>query len=167
MLNFSSFFAKNCLIAPSTAITLRLNFGLFLQRYIFGIIQFPRFLRFLMNRKVEPIFVSMIDNRAPKETDRIEAFRFLRSYGLHLAKGDPPVANILPNMFDLYDYETVYFSREQYKRRGFQAVASANIMGLSTLKILDRFVLEHPIFGKCMLLNNISVSQVFKSCVNF
>ena len=128
-------------------VVIGVNSSNFFQGYIFGIVTLPKMLRFLSRRKVDPVFISIIDNRGVPETDRQAAFAFLKSFGLRLAKSDPPVSNILPNMFDLHDYETVYLSRQQYKKRGFQAVVSANIMGLSSLHILDKFVIDHPVFG--------------------
>lgn len=105
-------------------------------------------LRFLQRRRVDPIFVSIVDNRGIPETNRFAAFDFLKSYGLKLAKSDGFVANLLPNMFELHDYESVYFTKREYRRKGYQAVASANMMGLSSLHALDKFVLDHPVFGK-------------------
>ena len=72
---------------------------------------------------------------------------FLKQYGIKLAKDDI-FANVLPNMLELSDYESQYMSKEEIKKRGFQAVASANLMGLSSQHILDEFVFHHPVFGK-------------------
>ena len=72
---------------------------------------------------------------------------FLKEFDIRLAKDDI-FANILPNMLELTDYEEAYMSKEEIKRRGFQGVASANLMGLSSQHILDDFVFNHPVFGK-------------------
>lgn len=110
----------------------------------------PRFLRFLQRRKVDPIFVAVIDNRGPPATSRSAAYQFLESYGLTLAKSDGPVASFIPDMFSLHDYERVYLTEEERKKRGFQGVASANLMGLSSLRVLDKFIFDHPVFGKIL-----------------
>ncbi len=72
---------------------------------------------------------------------------FLKEFGITLAKDDI-FANILPNMLDISDYESQYMTSEELKARGFQGVASANLMGLSSQHLLDDFIFNHPIFGK-------------------
>ena len=108
----------------------------------------PPMLRFLQRRRVDPIFVACTDNRGIPDTDKSAAYRFLESYGLRLAKSDGPVSAFIPNMFSLHDYEGVYFSKEEQKERGFQGVVSANLMGLSSLQVLDKFAFDHPVFGQ-------------------
>ena len=108
----------------------------------------PPFLRFLQRRRVDPIFVACTDNRGGPHTSKSDAYAFLESYGLRLAKSDGPVSAFIPNMFSLHDYERVYFSKEEQRERGYQAVVSANIMGLSSLRLLDNFMFNHPVFGK-------------------
>ena len=100
-------------------------------------------------KKVEPVFAHLVDNslNAGKYTDRHEAMEFLKEFGVKLAKDDI-FANILPNMLELTDYEEQYMSREEIKKRGFQGVASANLMGLSSQHILDDFIFNHPVFGE-------------------
>ena len=97
---------------------------------------------------MEPIFVQLVDNSpyAGASTNRHEAMEFLKEFDIRLAKDDI-FANILPNMLELTDYEQAYMSKEEIKRRGFQGVASANLMGLSSQHILDDFVFNHPVFG--------------------
>jgi hypothetical protein len=108
----------------------------------------PKVLKTLAMKKLEPIFVHVVDNspQAGRYTDRHEAMDFLKEFGVKLAKDDI-FANILPNMLDLTDYEEQYMSEDEYKARGFQAVASANLMGLSSHAVLDEFVFKHPVFG--------------------
>lgn len=99
-------------------------------------------------KTVEPIFAHVVDNspNAGQYTDRHEAMEFLKEFGIKLAKDDI-FANILPNMLELTDYEEQYMTAEEYKKRGFQGVASANLMGLSSHQVLDDFVFNHPVFG--------------------
>ena len=95
-----------------------------------GIKVVPKILRKLAMKNVEPIFVHVVDNSpsAGRYTDRHEAMEFMKRFGIKLAKDDI-FANILPNMLELTDYEEQYMSKEEYRKRGFQGVASANLMG--------------------------------------
>lgn len=113
-----------------------------------GIKVLPKILKSLAMKNVEPIFVHVVDNdpNVGRHTDRHKAMEFLKEFGIQLAKDDI-FANILPNMLDLTDYEEQYMSAEEIKKRGFQGVASANLMGLSSQRLLDEFVFNHPVFG--------------------
>lgn len=98
---------------------------------------------------VEPVFAHLVDNNPKpgnRHTNRHDAMEFLKSYGIKLAKDDI-FANILPTMFDLTDYESQYMTQEQYRKRGYQGVASANLMGLTSQHLLDDFLFNHPVFG--------------------
>ena len=126
-----------------------LNFHFFwLQRTALGTKILPKLLKTFAFKTVEPIFVQLVDNspQAGRYTDRHEAMEFLKEFDIRLAKDDI-FANILPNMLELTDYEEAYMSPEEIKRRGFQGVASANLMGLSSQHVLDDFVFNHPVFG--------------------
>ena len=81
---------------------------------------------------------------------------FLKEFGITLAKDDL-FANILPNMLELEDYETAYMSDNEFKHRGFQSVASANLMGLSSQAILDEFVFTHPVFGELAISYSLTI----------
>ena len=120
-----------------------------LQGTALGIKILPKILKTAARKKVEPIFVQLVDNSpyAGRYTDRHDAMEFLKEFGITLAKDDI-FANVLPNMLELSDYESQYMTKEEYKRRGFQGVASANLMALSSQAILDDFVFTHPVFGK-------------------
>ena len=105
-----------------------------------------------LRKSVEPIMVQLVDNNplAGRYTDRHDAMEFLKEFGITLAK-DGSLANFLPNMLELVDYESQYMSVEELKKRGFQAVASANLMGLSSQHILDDFIFDNPVFGEYIL----------------
>jgi hypothetical protein len=113
-----------------------------------GVKMLPKLLKTFAIKSVEPIFVHMVDNSpdAGRHTNRHDAMEFLKDFGIRLAKDDI-FANVLPNMLDLTDYESQYMSPEEYRERGFQGVASANMMGLSSQHVLDDFVFNHPVFG--------------------
>ena len=112
----------------------------------------PKILKTISLSSLEPIFIHMVDNapNAGRYTDRHQAMEFLKDFGITLAKDDP-FANILPNMLDLNDYESQYLSEEEYRARGFQGVASANLMGLTNQHLLDDFIFNHPVFGTTFL----------------
>ena len=67
-------------------------------------------------------------------------------------------------MLDLDDYETEYMSKQEKKERGYQAVYSANLMGLSNLKPLQYIIFEHNVFCKSSILFKlVSFSNFFLS----
>ena len=110
----------------------------------------PKLLKKLQFKTVEPIFVQLVDNshNAGQYTDRHKAIKFLKEFDIRIATAtDDMFAKVLPNMLELTDYEQTYMSAEELKRRGFQGVASANLMGLSSFHCLDNFVFNHPVFG--------------------
>ncbi len=72
---------------------------------------------------------------------------FLKEFGIKLAK-DGVLAHALPNMLNLLDYESQYMTTEEIRARGFQGVASANLLNLSSQHLLDDFIFNHPVFGK-------------------
>lgn len=122
----------------------------------------PKLLKIAAFKTVEPIFVQLVDNspHAGRYTDRHDAMEFLKEFDIRLAKDDL-FANVLPNMLELTDYEQAYMSAEEIKRRGFQGVASANLMGLTSQAILDDFVFHHPVFG---IRNRDSKSALRSGC---
>ena len=66
---------------------------------------------------------------------------------MRLGKEEMAAEKILPMMFDLGSYESIYLSNLEFRKWGWQAVVSANIMGLRSLKFLHNFILNHPVFG--------------------
>ena len=122
------------------------------QNTAFGTKILPKILQTTAGKKVEPIYVQLVDNSpyAGRYTDRHKAMKFLEEFGIKLAK-DGIFANVLPNMLSLDDYESQYMSKKEFQKRGYQGVASANLMGLSSKAILDEFVFTHPVFGESCL----------------
>ena len=105
----------------------------------------PKIFKYLQLKSIEPIPVHLFDNRptAGRHTDKSEAVAFVKEYGLKVAE------NFVPNPGALFsDYESMYMSKNEMKKRGFQGVISATLMGLSSLHIFDNFLFDHPIFGK-------------------
>ena len=131
---------------------------IFFQGSAFGIKILPKILKSTARKKFEPIYVQLVDNDpyAGRHTDRHKAMEFLKEFGITLAKDDL-FANILPNMLELEDYETAYMSDNEFKHRGFQSVASANLMGLSSQAILDEFVFTHPVFGELAISYSLTI----------
>ena len=64
-------------------------------------------------------------------------------------------------MLDLDDYETEYMSKQEKKERGYQAVYSANLMGLSNLKPLQYIIFEHNVFCKSSILFKLVIPGLF------
>jgi hypothetical protein len=118
-----------------------------------GIKIVPKLVKNRSFSKVEPIYIQLVDNspNAGRYTDRHDAMEFLKTFGIRLAKDDIWAYTILPNMLELHDYESEYMTKEELKRRGWQGVATANLMGLSSLNVLDDFVFDHPVFGKLFI----------------
>ena len=83
-----------------------------------------------------------------------------KEYGIKLAM-DGLFAEIIPNHGQIGDYENLYMSSSahqlvsssvseytlEFKARGFQPIATANMLGLSTLDIFENFIFHHPVFG--------------------
>ena len=114
---------------------------------LLGSVVFPPMLKFLNARKTQPIFISMVENDNPfRPPDNEKGRAFLRSFGIKLDK--TPVTSIIPNKFELGDYEHVYLSEKEFKKQGYQATASANFMGIKSLRIMEKFLFHHPVFGK-------------------
>ena len=118
----------------------------------------PPMLKLLHGQKYDPVVVNLVDNhKFWGEADKDAAYRFLKEYHLHV--DESPVRNIIPNMFEQGDYEGLYLSPEEQRVRGNQGVASANFMGVETLRVLDKFIFDHPVFGELD-------RNVLKNCCN-
>jgi len=113
-----------------------------------GVKVLPKILKSMAMKRIEPIFTHLVDNspNAGRYTNRRKARKFLKEYGIKLAK-DRIFANVLPNMLQLTDYEEQYMTPAEIKKRGFQGIVSANLMGLSSQHILDDFIFNHTVFG--------------------
>lgn len=111
-----------------------------------GIKLLPKLLKGMAMKTVEPIFVHLVTNdpNAGRYTDRHQAMEFLQEFGIKLAK-DGIFANILPNMLDLTDYEEQYMSKKEFEERGFQGVASANMMGNQKKVLLCTSMIFFPL----------------------
>ena len=109
----------------------------------------PKILKQIAFKGVEPVVIQMVD-MSPKVgriTERRKAYTFLKSYGIKIAL-DGIFAEIIPNNAqDLGDYEHLYLTEKEFKHRGFQAISSANMLGISSLQTFEKFLLHHPIFG--------------------
>lgn len=97
---------------------------------------------------IEPVFVQLVDNsqNAGRYTDRHNATEFLKEFGMSLAV-EGIFGNIFPNDASLEDYESLYMSKAELNRQGWQKVATANLGGLSSIHVFDDFVFDHPVFG--------------------
>ena len=124
----------------------------------FGIKVLPKILKSMAMKRIEPLFIHLVDNNpnAGTYTNRRKARNFLEEYGIKMANWlllDETTAmyrifaNILPNMLQLTDYEEQYMTPAEIKKRGFQGIVSANLMGLSSQHILDDFIFNHTVFG--------------------
>ena len=107
----------------------------------------------------------MVDMRpnAGRFTDRRKAYEFLKSYEIKIALDGFLADFIPPNAQELGDYEQLYLSHEEFKQRGFQAISSANMLGISSLQTFKNFLLYHPIFG----LHNRASKKSLKSGCEF
>ena len=107
-------------------------------------------------KKVEPILIQIVDmsSEAGRFTNRRQAYNFLKEYGINLAL-DGLFSEIIPNDAQIGDYERLYMSDSrdlsktglEFKARGFQPITTANMLGLSTLDIFQKFLFHHPVFG--------------------
>ena len=98
-------------------------------------------------KSVDPIVVGLIDNSpdAGRYTNKHDAIAFLKEYGVKLTL----FASTFSSVAEMTsDYEVIYMTKREMKKRGFQGVVSANLMGLSSLHILDDFIFNHPVFGE-------------------
>ena len=114
-----------------------------------GIKYLLHFLKITAGAKINPILVQMVDNdpEAGRYTSRLEAMEFLEEFGIKLAMTGI-FANLIPNdVLDVHDYESLYMSDEEIGNEGFQGIATANLMGLSSQSIMDDFIFTHPLFG--------------------
>ena len=98
--------------------------------------------------------------QAGRFTNRRKAYDFLKEYDIKLAM-DGLFAEIIPNHGQIGDYENLYMSSSahqlvsssvseytlEFKSRGFQPIATANMLGLSSLDIFQNFFFYHPVFG--------------------
>ena len=107
----------------------------------------PKILRVLDFETEEPVPIFMVDNKRPLITDREEAVQFLQNYGVKVTGADKILSYLLPTEADPYDYEGLYLPEEEYRSKGPQGIASANLMGLTSLHLLDNFFWKHPVFG--------------------
>ena len=109
----------------------------------------PKILKQMAFKAVEPVVIVMVD-MSPKVgriTERRKAYNFLKSYGIKIAL-DGIFAEIIPNdLQEIGDYEHMYLKENEFKYRGFQAISSANMQGISSLQTFEKFILHHPIFG--------------------
>ena len=109
----------------------------------------PKILKQMAFKAVEPVVIVMVD-MSPKVgriTERRKAYKFLKSYGIKIAL-DGIFAEIIPNdLQEIGDYEHMYLKENEFKYRGFQAISSANMQGISSLQTFEKFILHHPIFG--------------------
>ena len=96
--------------------------------------------------------MTLLNSRNP---DKQKALNFLKEYGLNLALNSL-FANFIPSAASLGDYETVYMSSKEYDKRGFQGIATANLMGISNLSIIKETLFKHPTFGLYFKGGNIS-----------
>ena len=121
-------------------------FGVFAQAILIKVL--PRILKYLSKKSVEPIYILLVDNHpnASRNPDKQKALDFLKEYGINLALNSL-FANFIPSAASLGDYETVYMSSKEYDNRGFQGIATANLMGISNLSIIKETLFKHPTFG--------------------
>ena len=125
----------------------------------------PWILKIIAFKGVEPVLVQMVDltPKIGRFTERRKAYEFLKSYQIKIALDGFLADFIPPNAQELGDYEQLYLSHEEFKQRGFQAISSANMLGISSLQTFKNFLLYHPIFG----LHNRASKKSLKSGCEF
>ena len=119
-----------------------------------GIKYLLHFLKITAGAKVSPILIQMVDNdpEAGRYTGRYEALAFLEEFGIKVAMTGI-FANFIPNdVLDVHDYESLCMSDEEIATGGFQGIATANLMGLSSQSIMNDFIFAHPLFGMHTIL---------------
>ena len=121
-------------------------FGVLPQAVFIKVI--PRILKYVAQKSVEPVYLLLVDNDpyASRNPNKQKALDFLKEFGLNLALNSF-FTNLLPSAAGLGDYESVYMSPQEYNSRGFQGIASANLMGISNLSIIRDILFNHPTFG--------------------
>ena len=110
----------------------------------------PKILKQIAFKKVQPVVIQIVDMspKAGRITERRKAYDFLKSYGIKIALDGLFAELIIPkNVANAGDYEHTYMTKNEFKHRGFQAISSANILGISSLQTFEKFLLHHPIFG--------------------
>ncbi len=115
----------------------------------------PNLLKWLGGKKVEPIFLNVVDMSpdAGRTTDLEKARSYLESYGLKLATSSFFNGILASQGGELFlDYEGQYTTRDEIKTLGYPGIVSANLMGLTSLRILDNFIFDHPVFGECPIM---------------
>ena len=108
----------------------------------------------MAGKEVDPIIVLLVDNspNAGRYTKRSAAMAFLEEFGIKLPM-QGFYSNFLPDdLLTVDDYESLYLTQYELENKGFQGIASANLMGLSSQAIMDEFIFNHPVFGKLLLL---------------
>ena len=52
------------------------------------------------------------------------------------------------DVFDLYDYESIYQSKQMRRQFEHQPITTANFMNITTLSSISNLLLNHSLFGK-------------------
>ena len=95
---------------------------------------------------------------AGRFTDRQKVFAFLKQYKIKIAL-QGWLADLVPKHVQIHNYENYYMTDFEFKSRGFQAITSANLVGISSLQRLEKLLFYHPtfgVFGKNSNVQNIS-----------
>ncbi len=104
-------------------------------------IKIPQMLKWKAGRKIEPVFVSVVDLRSPtRKTPAGPAIAFMKSYGLDVALDNIGLVEQLGlDSVDLSvnDQEDAYLTPEEVRTEGYAALASANMNGLTSTRAIQ------------------------------
>ena len=72
---------------------------------------------------------------------------FYRSFGIRIAI-DGKIAGLLQDDGLLYDYESLYQTKDSIQKNGPRPLISANFQNITKLSSISSLLLNHPLFGK-------------------
>ena len=79
---------------------------------------------------------------------------FLRKFGIKIAV-DGKLADMIQTDSSLYDYESLYQTKEMRRRHGHRPIITANFQNITKLSSISNLLLNHPLFGKEVTIRDI------------
>ena len=117
------------------------------------LIKFPQIFKWKQGRRVEPTFISVTDPYIyGRKTPGGPVVAFLKSYGIDVSTdNEAMIEKLTMDMVNLAvaDQESVYLTKDVYRREGYHAMASANMNGLKSFRAIEEVYFNHPVVGNC------------------